>query len=56
MMWATISNRFVLGIMVAIAGYNLKVFVWYRGMKIGFLVFLLMALGALMGTDPEMAQ
>jgi predicted membrane protein len=63
MMWSTISNRFLLGVVVAMAGFitvhpmcNLKLSAWLRGMKIGFLVSLPMAIGALMGEDAEMAK
>ncbi len=63
MMWSTIANRFLLGVVVALAGfitvhpmYNLKISAWFRGMKIGFLVSLPMAIGALMGQDAEMAK
>jgi predicted membrane protein len=35
---------------------NLKLSAWLRGMKIGFLVSLPMAIGALMGEDAEMAK
>jgi hypothetical protein len=63
MIWSTIANRFVLGVVVAIAGfitvhpmYNLKLSAWLRGGKIGFLVSLPMAIGALMGEDVEMAK
>jgi hypothetical protein len=62
MMWFTISNRFLLGVVVAMTGFitvhlmcNLKLSAWLRGI-IGFLVSLSMAIGALMGEDVEMAK
>jgi hypothetical protein len=50
MMWFTISNRFLLGVVVAMTGFitvhlmcNLKLSAWLRGI-IGFLVSLSMAI------------
>ena len=63
MMWSTIANRFVLGIMVAITGFittcpifGFKMYSWARGARVGFLISLPMAIGALMGEDAEMAK
>ncbi len=63
MMWGTITNRMLLGIVVALAGFithhptfGFKLPVWARGMKIGFIVSLPMAIGALMSTDAAAAQ
>ncbi len=63
MMWGTISNRMLLGVVVALAGFitrcpvfGFRISVWLRGMKIGFLVSLPMAVGALMNENPQAAQ
>ena len=62
MMWSTVANRMVLGVMVGIAGFittfpfwNAKIPVWIRGLKIGALISLPMALGSLMGENTVVA-
>jgi len=58
-MWIIISDRLVLGVMVAIAGFitklpifNLKLPTYLRGAKIGGLIALPMAVGSLLITAP----
>ncbi len=63
MMWSTIINRLTLGIVVALAGtitrslfFNFKISPIIRGAKMGMLISLPLALGALMGTDADLAH
>jgi len=63
MMWSTIINRMVLGQVVALAGFMMfhpifgfRLSPWLRGMKVGFLISLPMAVGALMNSDPQAAK
>ncbi|MBT4277152.1 hypothetical protein HOD96_00170 [Candidatus Falkowbacteria bacterium] len=63
MMWSTIANRFTIGVVVAIAGFitkhpmlDLRIPAYIRGAKVGLLISLPLALGALMGPNPELAK
>ncbi len=63
MMWSTIANRFAIGVMVGLGGYltqslvlGIKIHPWIRGAKIGFIISLSMALGALINPDPTVAK
>ena len=63
MMWSIIINRMTLGIVVALTGtitrslfFNFKISPIIRGAKMGMLISLPLALGALMGTDADLAQ
>ena len=62
-MWATISNRLALGFVVGIAGFitkhptlNFPIPAFLRGIKVGALISLSLALGSLMGPNPEIAK
>ena len=61
--WSTVANRILLGLLVGLGGtvtampvLKFKIPVALRGAKLGLLASLPMALGALMGPNPEMAQ
>ncbi len=62
MMWNTVVNRFALGVMVALAGtivwhpFGFRISPWMRGAKIGFLMSLTLAIGALMNQNAEVAR
>ena len=64
MMWSTIANRFAIGVMVGLGGYltqslvfGIKIHPWIRGAKIGFIISLSMAFGALINSaDPAAAK
>jgi hypothetical protein len=62
-MWTTITNRLAIGFVVGIAGFitkhptfNYPIPAFLRGIKVGALISLPFALGALMGPNPEMAK
>ncbi len=61
--WQTVANRMLLGLLVALGGvvttyplFNFKIPAFLRGAKLGLIASLPMALGALMGPNPEMAH
>lgn len=63
MMWGTIINRMLLGVVVALAGFitvspicGVKIPTFFRGIKMGFLVSLPMAIGSLVNSNPEVAK
>ncbi len=63
MMWSLIANRFAIGFTVGLAGFmtvhplfGFKLPPLLRGIQIGIIISLSMALGALMGPDTELAR
>ncbi len=61
-MWRTIFNRMILGLVVAIAGlitrcpiFGIKIPIWLRGIKVGFIISLPMAMSSLQNSNMEIA-